>query len=85
MGVFEALLIDSFVISRESQSEDGHGGWTMTWPDIATIAGRLRPANASERMVAQQEQAKLSHVLYCGADVDIKRGDLVTGAGKTIK
>ncbi|MDZ4346861.1 MAG: phage head closure protein [Candidatus Binatia bacterium] len=85
MSVFTSLLIDSFVISRESQADDTQGGWTVSWVDVVTIDGRLRPASASEREVAQQEQSKLSHVLYCEVDVDIVRGNLVTGAGKTVK
>jgi len=82
---FLALLISTFTVSRPTRASDGQGGWLMAYVDVGTVAGRLRPASASERTAAQQEQSKISHVLYCAADVDVQRGDLVTGAGNTVE
>ncbi|MFH0902327.1 MAG: head-tail adaptor protein [Pseudomonadota bacterium] len=81
----EALYIHTLTISRPTRTSDGQGGWSVGYVDVATIEGRLRPKGASERTVAQQGQAEVSHVLYCGPDSDIQRGDLVTGAGKVVE
>lgn len=66
-----------FTLQRKVKISDGQGGWTEDWQNIGTIRGRLRPASARERTVAAQEQARISHVLYCSATEDIHRGDRV--------
>ncbi len=81
----ESLYTHTFVASRQTRTADGQGGWTQGWEEIATLAGRLRPASATERTVADQEQAKVTHVLYCATTNDIQRGDWVSGAGKTVE
>ncbi len=84
MGI-EVLYSHEFTISRPTRASDGQGGFLVAYADAGTFRGRLRPASASERTVAQQQQAKVSHVLYCATTVDIRRGDLVTGAGQTVE
>ncbi len=81
----EALFIDTFTVSRLSLVSDSQGGWQQTRADAGTISGRLRPASATERTVAQQGQALISHVLYTTAGADVQRGDYVTGAGKVVE
>jgi len=85
MRLFETLLIDRFVVSRQTRTTDGQGGWAQSWEAVAEVSGRLRPLTASERLVAQQRQAQITHVLYTTTDSGIERGDLVTGAGKTVE
>ena len=83
--IIASLYIHTFVISRPSRTDDGQGGWTIGYADVGSIQGRLRPASATERTVAQQEQARITHVFYCGADEDVHRGDLVSGAGNVVE
>ena len=79
------LFIDTFTVTRLSVVDDGQGGWSQTRTTVGTISGRLRPANATERTVAQQRQAQVSHVLYAAATADVQRGDYVIGAGKVVE
>jgi head-tail adaptor len=79
--MIEALYIHTLTVTRPTRTGDGQGGWTVTYETVGTIDGRLRPAGASEKTTADQEQAQVTHVLYCAADEDIQRGDLVMGTG----
>ncbi len=83
--MIDALYIHSLTISRPTRTPDGQGGWAIGYTELGGIAGRLRPAGASEQTVADQQQAKVTHVLYCAADEDIRRGDLVSVAGVTVE
>lgn len=85
MTLFATLLIDRFVASRQTRVSDGQGGWSQVWEDVSEVSGRLRPLTANERTVAQQEQARVTHVLYTLMDAGIERGDLVTGAGTVVE
>jgi head-tail adaptor len=75
------LFIHTLSHFRPTRTSDGQGGWSVAYADLGTIVGRLRPASASERTVADQEQARVSHVLYCAATEDIERGDLFSLSG----
>ncbi len=75
------LYISTFILQRKERASDNQGGWVETYKDIGEIHGRLRPANATERTVASQEQAYITHVFYCDATEDIRRGDRLKGEG----
>jgi len=57
----------------------------IAWAENGQVEGRLRPLNASERVTAQQEQSLVDHKLYVLAGSNVARGDVVVGAGKTVK
>lgn len=74
------LFNNTFQLLRPERTSDGAGGWLVSWSDEGRVAGRLRPASAGERELAAQERRELTHVFYCAADGDIRRGDrLVLG------
>jgi len=75
---FLSLLNNTFVISRRDRIDDGEGGWTIVYADAGTVQGRIRPATAAERLVADREERQITHVLYVAHGADIVRGDLVT-------
>lgn len=77
MGVFEALLNNTFTIYRRDRIADGQGGWAVVYASLGTAEGRIRPASGSEREVAQAEQRQITHVLYVVHGTDIARGDRV--------
>lgn len=83
--MIDALYIHTLTISRPTRTTDGQGGWTIGYSEVAAISGRLRPKGASERTVAQAGQAEITHTLYCAADTDVQRGDLVSGEGKVVE
>ncbi len=83
--VFEGLLIHTFAVFRRVRASDGQGGWTEARVEVGSTKGRLRPIGASERTVADQQQAQVSHVLYTLAGVDVRRGDELEGAGVTVE
>ena len=85
MGVFNGLLNNTFLVSRRDRIADGQGGWIITYADIGTVEGRIRPANSNERVVADSEEQQITHVLYTNADEDIVRGDLVTCKGLQVE
>ena len=81
----DSLYNALFTVSRPTRTSDGQGGWAVSYVEAGTLRGRLRPASTSERSVARQEQAQISHVFYCAAEADLRRGDLVSGAGQTVE
>lgn len=81
MSVFTSLLNGDYTIARRARISDGQGGWIISYTELATVRGRLRPASGTEREVAAQEQRQISHVLYVVAGTDIARGDQVEGDG----
>ncbi len=85
MKAITSQLNHTFTVYRKERVDDGQGGWEESLVELATVAGRLRPASASERIVAQQEQRQLTHVLYTAGDVDVQRGDVVVGAGVEVE
>jgi SPP1 family predicted phage head-tail adaptor len=84
MSAFESLLNNWFVISRQEKASDGQGGWLTSYTSIGVVKGRIRPASSAERQVAQEDQRRISHVLYVLPDTDIARGDLVTCDGLAV-
>jgi len=78
VSVFTSLLNNTFTISRRVRTDDGQGGWAITYLELGTMEGRIRPASSSEREVAASEEQQISHVLYVVHGEDILRGDLVT-------
>lgn len=92
MSVFESLLNNTFTISRRVRTSDGQGGWAISYEDIGSVEGRLRPASGAEREVAAQEERQITHVLYVvasahisGTSEDIQRGDQVEGDGVIVE
>lgn len=79
MALIDMLYNHVYTVARRTRASDGQGGWSETWKTVVSIAGRMRPASAPERVAADQRQAQISHVLYCGPDTNILRGDRVTG------
>ena len=84
MSVFTSLLNHDFYHSRRRQTGDGQGGWVEDPVPIGTVRGRLRPATSAERERAAQEQRQISHVFYCLAGEDVKRGDRLSFGGLTV-
>ena len=81
----ESLYIHTVAVFRPQKVSDGQGGWSRAFVDLPTIVGRLRPVSAAERVVAQQEQVKITHILDCAVDSDIARGDWVSVVGKSLE
>lgn len=72
-------------LQRKIRTDDGQGGWIEDWQDVGTIQGRLRSASASERTAAAQEQATISHVFYCAAGEDVRRGDRIVSGSLVVE
>jgi len=81
MTVFESLLNHDFTVERRRRSPDGQGGWAIDYVEQDTVRGRIRPTASrnQEREVADREERQITHVFYCNADEDIRRGDRLTG------
>ena len=84
MGI-ETLYIHAMTVTRPAKTADGQGGWAVGYETIGLVNGRLRPASASERISADQQQARITHVWYCAPTEDIRRGDLLSGEGQTVE
>lgn len=74
MGIGE-LYNKRITVKRETASMDAQGSITRSWSTLGTIAGRARPASSRERLAASKYGAEISHIVYCGPDEDVHRGD----------
>lgn len=74
MGI-GGLYNKSITVKRETASMDAQGSTTRSWSTLGAIRGRARPASARERMAASRYGAEISHIVYCGANEDVHRGD----------
>jgi head-tail adaptor len=61
------------------------GGWEETWAQVSTVRARLSQPSATERTLADQSGATLSHVVYLAADADVRRGDELRQPGRAFK
>lgn len=82
--IFQSLLGDTFVLERRQRLPDGIGGWVIAYTSNGSVSGYIRPATSEEITTAQQEQRRITHVLYVDGDTDIARGDRATGAGLVV-
>ena len=78
MSVFQSLLNNDFDVARLSRVSDGQGGFSAVYSEVTTVTGRMRPTSATERTVADSEEAQISHVFYTEAGEDILRGDMIS-------
>ncbi|MEU7314351.1 head-tail adaptor protein [Streptomyces sp. NPDC007083] len=68
------LLNRSLAVWRYTRTPDGMGGWEETWAQVATLRARLSQPSATERTLADQSGARLTHVVYLADDADVRRG-----------
>jgi head-tail adaptor len=68
-----------FKIERITRTATGKGGQPQTWRQVArNVPGAKRPATMQERLVAEQQQVRLSDVVYFYGGVDVRRDDRLT-------
>ncbi|MFE7159155.1 phage head closure protein [Streptomyces sp. NPDC057636] len=65
----------SVAVWRYSRTADGMGGWEETWAQVGTVRARISQPSATERTLADQATARLTHVAYLSADADVRRND----------
>lgn len=68
------------VISRNTPTSDGMGGWTDAWVAIGTVDGRVAPAqeSGSERLVADKITEEDAWVITLPYATDVTAKDRVT-------
>jgi SPP1 family predicted phage head-tail adaptor len=65
--VLDAGALDKRVtIQARNESDDGGGGQTIAWTDVAIVWASVAPGTGREFTLAQQLQPELSHVVACG-------------------
>lgn len=75
MSRLSHLLNRRIEVWRPVRVDDGMGGWEETWTQVGTVRTRVSQPSATERVVADQSQARLTHVVYLEAAADVRRGD----------
>lgn len=48
-------------LQQETRVEDGYGGFTVTWADVATVWAGIQPISGNEALVARQLQDSITH------------------------
>ena len=75
------------VISRNSPTSDGMGGWTDAWAAVGTVDGRVAPASESgaERLVAERITAEDAWVITLPHDTDVTARDRIVIDSRTFE
>jgi hypothetical protein len=73
------LLQTTLSVYRPATVDDGMGGRTVTYAAVGEIRAQVNQPSVEERMLAQQAEANLSHVLHGLAGIDVRRGDHLDG------
>jgi head-tail adaptor len=61
------------------------GGFEESWSQTSTVRARFSQPSATERTVADQSGATLTHVVYLEPDTPVRRGDELRQPGRTFK
>lgn len=61
------------------------GGWEEAWSETSTVRARFSQPSARERLVADQNSARITHVVYLRHDADVRRGDELRQPGRTFE
>lgn len=76
------LLNTSVEVWRTIRTPDGGGGWDETETLVSTVRARLSQPSARERLIADQAQARLTHVVYLEDTADVRRNDELRRQGR---
>lgn len=79
------LLNSSAELWRYTQVADGMGGWARAWAKVADVRARFSQPSARERVLADQSQSTLTHVVYLEPDSDARREDELRRDGRSFK
>jgi SPP1 family predicted phage head-tail adaptor len=80
------LLGRELAVWRPTRTPDGYGGHTtelVQQPD--TVAAKVEPPSATERMVAAQARSEHTHNVYLLLTADVRRGDELRGDGQSFR
>lgn len=70
------------VVKRFTRSSDGQGGFVAGAPStVATYRGRIARARASERRIASQESAEITHYVILPGSANVRREDTIEQLG----
>ena len=75
------LLNKRAEVWRQGRVSDGMGGEVVGWTKAGEVRCRLSQPSATERVVAGQLAAELTHVVYLVPSADVRRGDELRRAG----
>lgn len=79
------LLNTSVEVWRAQFVDDGGGGQSTTWQQIATQRARLSQPSARERQAADQSGAELTHIVYLAPGADVQRRDELRRGGLVLE
>ena len=82
MSRIARLLNASVEVWREGRVSDGMGGWIKGFALLATVRARFSQPSAAERVIAAQNGADASHVVYLLPSADVRRGDELRSDGR---
>lgn len=83
---FLNFLHSTFTVKRRTRTADGLGGYTITYPTVTTVIGKMDPlATVRELIVAGKFSGYITHVLYTKHGENILRDDVIEGEGRRVR
>ena len=85
-SVQSETLPGTAVISRNTPTSDGMGGWTDAWAAIGTVDGRVSPSGGgSERLIAEQITDDDAWNITLPYNTDVTAKDRITIDSRTFE
>jgi SPP1 family predicted phage head-tail adaptor len=75
------LFNETAAVSRPGRTTDSQGGWTEDFVPVGSVRCRIRSWTSNEELIARQSGVRISHVMYCQAGANVRRGDRVAFRG----
>src|SRR5690606_13781910 len=77
-------LTERVTFRREVRTDDGMGGSTLSWQDIATVWAHVRPMNGNERLASAQVESHANYLIVARAPRDVQEKDIAVWNGREL-
>lgn len=77
----DSYYISGFIIKRPVETNDGGGVMVLSFSDLLTTSGRMRPLTGNEILANEALGLKTSHRFYCPV-IDVNEKDRIYDSNK---
>jgi SPP1 family predicted phage head-tail adaptor len=70
------------VIQSKARTDDGGGGGSVTWSDVATVWANIKPLSGMQRLKAEQVESSVTHTITIRYRSGLDDSMRVTYAGR---
>lgn len=84
MAYHTGELTERVTFRREVRADDGMGGSTLSWQDIAAVWALVRPMSGNERLASAQVESHANYLIVVRAPCDVQEKDIAVWNGREL-